>query len=780
MHFKQLTIHNIASIEDATIDFEAEPLADCEVFLITGKTGAGKSTILDAICLALYASTPRLENTMMQGGTADGDNTVKINDPRQLMRRNTSEAHVSLTFVGNNGIHYEAIWSVARAYNKVSGNLKSKNWQLKNIDQELILAKDKEIEAEIKTAIGLDFKQFCRTTMLAQGEFTRFLNSKDDEKAEILEKITGVSIYSKIGARVFAITGEKELTWREAQRLVDDVHLYTEEELDAMHKELAEIDQQYTRQKTLADVTNAKLAWIREEEALCKREAQAQTNLLRAKEKAESDEFQQKERLVHLWTDTLDVRNWQAEISQSENTQKTLLQTIDEMQRQHTENIERLKTEILKLQEVTPALIQNEHDAQIRFETTREVYNQQREQAHEWAKQMRKKLKVGDICPLCHQTISQSLPHEEELSALYAAAESAFRKAETDYQTQRNRLAHAEANLKAYETQLEQQRAAEQALQSKIAGMRDRIQEARTAQQSAQSKLDAFFDEHPEINLVQLQQMKGYSSAVINLYRSDIDKVRQNVLAQTAIIQQLKQQRDDLQERRPAMEETDTIERLKDNLSNTSQLINSLGERKGAINLLLKKDEETRQSKLTRMKEADEKKTEYQKWSRINQLIGDATGNKFRKIAQSYVLSSLIHSANHYMKSLTDRYTLKVSPGTFVISIEDAYQGYTSRAASTISGGESFLVSLSLALALSDIGQTLSVDTLFVDEGFGTLSGEPLQNAIQTLRSLHSKTGRHVGIISHVEELQERIPVQIQIHQEGKDSSSRVEVVRNA
>ena len=129
------------------------------------------------------------------------------------------------------------------------------------------------------------------------------------------------------------------------------------------------------------------------------------------------------------------------------------------------------------------------------------------------------------------------------------------------------------------------------------------------------------------------------------------------------------------------------------------------------------------------------------------------------------------------MKTLTDRYTLKVAPGTFVISIEDAYQGFASRAASTISGGESFLVSLSLALALSDIGQQLAVDTLFIDEGFGTLSGEPLQNAINTLRSLHTKAGRHVGIISHVEELKAKIPVQIQVNQEGNNSSSTIKIV---
>lgn len=196
--------------------------------------------------------------------------------------------------------------------------------------------------------------------------------------------------------------------------------------------------------------------------------------------------------------------------------------------------------------------------------------------------------------------------------------------------------------------------------------------------------------------------------------------------------------------------------------------------KRGAVSQELKADQENKLRLSQLIDDAEKKKADYQKWSRMNQLIGDSTGNKFRKIAQSYVLSSLIHSANSYMKTLTDRYTLKVTPGTFVISIEDAYQGYVTRAASTISGGESFLVSLALALALSDIGQQLAVDTLFIDEGFGTLSGEPLQNAVNTLRSLHTKSGRHVGIISHVEELKERIPVQIQVVKQGEGRSKIV------
>lgn len=302
----------------------------------------------------------------------------------------------------------------------------------------------------------------------------------------------------------------------------------------------------------------------------------------------------------------------------------------------------------------------------------------------------------------------------------------------------------------------------------------------RTAEESLNTnltKLNSFLAEHPELNYQRLEALNAYTSADITREDNSLKAIREAIVAKTTLFHNAQKLIAGHQVKKPDYAEYDTLDALTERIENIEKQITEIGEKKGAIIQELKTYEANKKQYDALCEDVQKKGADYQKWSRLNELIGDADGKKFRTIAQSYVLTSLIHSANSYMKTLTDRYTLKIVPGTFTISVEDAYQGYACRAASTISGGESFLVSLSLALALSDIGNTLSVDTLFIDEGFGTLSGDALQNAINTLRSLHAKAGRHVGIISHVEELQERIPVQIQVNQESSTSSSKVVIV---
>ncbi|MBQ1581854.1 MAG: hypothetical protein II107_05215, partial [Prevotella sp.] len=314
-------------------------------------------------------------------------------------------------------------------------------------------------------------------------------------------------------------------------------------------------------------------------------------------------------------------------------------------------------------------------------------------------------------------------------------------------------------------------------IRTNLQSTKDQLSQAELRIAQTEKALNEFMDLHPEMTIEDLNNLSHITPQEIKRIEETLQALRNDALSKHSIWQQKIKEQAEHERKRPTLSQEDQIESLTGKVMELEQQMNQLGERKGAILQRLKQDDDDKRKLGQLIKDAETKKEDYQKWSRLNQLIGDAKGDKFRRIAQSYVLASLIHSANGYMKSLTDRYTLKVIPGSFVIMLEDAYQGFVTRAASTISGGESFLVSLSLALALSDIGQRLSVDTLFIDEGFGTLSGEPLQNAINTLHALHTQAGRHVGIISHVEELKERIPIQIQVNQEGSHSSSTIRIV---
>lgn len=1133
MKLQTLTIHNIASIEDATIDFSRPPLSDAEVFLITGKTGSGKSTILDAICLALYATTPRLSGTNMQGETHDLDE-VKVNDPRQLMRRNTAEACVSLTFVGSNKVPYRAEWSVHRSKNKVDGRLQSKQWLLTNLTTDLTLTKDNEIKEEIQRAVGLDFAQFCRTTMLAQGEFTRFLNSKDDEKAAILEKITGADIYSKVGAKIFEITGAKKAAYENEQAKIKSVALMTDEEVQATTDKVKELTIKSLQLQQQSQCATAIQQWLQIQANLKENKELAQKNYDNSVAKLQSDEFLRQDRQVQQWQATQQPRaslqeqqqsqrdldqhsqdlekirleyirllgakhylqQWinnqqsvldqldatiqgqqaQAAIYQNEQALITHLETLDSSRReidkgraalakyqqdleqtyrptllQSQEAQQKAQTDLNTQHQAVSALedkvaaanlnqlreqrdlvkdtinrinrakdhydqleqekarlaarrnqleqafsqIQNSQQlleqgkeplaqAKLKYDAAKELKDRQSNTIDKFAKQMRAKLKVGDVCPICNQPITAPLPLEADLEALFRELSQSCLDSETLYnnllseqhqlmaaiQTQQaayqrdktelendNTVANATQKLhtecqqlgiaelsdtiafqldamrqqsEVQQTRIEKQIVDGEALEQSLKAMRNQESQLRKAYDEAQARVQreeatvancqsqiqslqavgnslratiehseqqiadimtdtpcqinwreqpkAFAQQlsqsaqayrqqvdqrqsldgnlqtarqkaeavstafqpilvsmpswvtipvpeqaQPIHNLLEETQKAGSRLAEVLAHRSQVQSrleaatqrlaayyatpeavtpeclyelnklteaqiqpmaislqaLRDEHLRRQALLSQANTALEQHQSQRPVIEPDTTIESVKQRLSFIQSQLSELNKTIGAYNQQLDNNIQAKRQVEALVAQSEILHDEYLRWFQLDQMLGDAKGSKFRKIAQSYVLDSLIRSANVYMQTLTDRYTLSVSPGTFVISITDAYQGYTTRAASTISGGESFLVSLSLALALSDIGSQLQVDTLFIDEGFGTLSGEPLQRAIATLRTLHTHAGRHVGIISHVEELQERIPVQIQVRQEGNESRSTVEIIPN-
>lgn len=288
-------------------------------------------------------------------------------------------------------------------------------------------------------------------------------------------------------------------------------------------------------------------------------------------------------------------------------------------------------------------------------------------------------------------------------------------------------------------------------------------------------KLAHFFNKHPEINIDRLKELNQLTS--ITDLSSKLESQRQEPGSKEALLKKAKDEHETHQSIKPALSEDDTLERLDKAYDDADQKITKLNQEIGAVKGELKADDEKKKGLDELIKQANQAQAEYQKWQRLNRLFGDKEGKTFRTIAQSYIFENLLHSANAYLQKLEPRYTLRTVEGTLYASLEDAYQGFASRDTSSLSGGESFLVSLALALALSDIGQGLAVDTLFIDEGFGSLSGQPLANAINTLRSLRGKNGRQVGIISHIQEVRDNIPVQIQVNKNSNNSSSTITII---
>lgn len=169
--------------------------------------------------------------------------------------------------------------------------------------------------------------------------------------------------------------------------------------------------------------------------------------------------------------------------------------------------------------------------------------------------------------------------------------------------------------------------------------------------------------------------------------------------------------------------------------------------------------------------ELNVRRTESERWAKLNELAGSADGAKFRRIAQGYTLDILLNYANVQLRELTRRYRLERVPETLALQVIDRDMCDEVRTVHSLSGGESFLVSLALALGLSSFSSNrMRVESLFIDEGFGSLDAETLRVAMDALESLRTQ-GRKIGVISHVQEMTERIPVRICVNRAGNGRS---------
>jgi len=216
------------------------------------------------------------------------------------------------------------------------------------------------------------------------------------------------------------------------------------------------------------------------------------------------------------------------------------------------------------------------------------------------------------------------------------------------------------------------------------------------------------------------------------------------------------------------------LEKVNEELKELQLTIDELQKSIGSIEKELEINATNIKKSEHKIKELEKKKEVFKVWVKLNEMIGSSQGDKFAKFAQGITLDQLIYLANKHLDILSPRYELKrVEDSNKLLEIEiiDGFQGDVVRGVNTLSGGESFIVSLSLALGLSSLAsQKISIDSLFLDEGFGTLDSDSLELALNALNQLQS-SGKMVGVISHVEALKERIPLQIKVEPKGDGTS---------
>ena len=1032
MELHTLTIDNIASIRHAEIDFTAQPLAGEPVFLICGETGAGKSTILDAICLALYNEAPRLASAKAEKITDDAipaekrseSDSITIGDTRQFLRKGAGEGSSVLTFSGADGQEYKAAWSVSRAYGKADGKLKEVSWTLEWGDN--MLCAKKEVRAKIEAVTGMTFNQYCRTTMLAQGEFSKFLKSPENEKADILEKLTRTDIYARIGMKIARKTKEEKERYLFQQQMVKTISVMTPEEKAGLQEKKVELRSRLEEESRIKKEYDEKLKYIEEkaglEQELVKYIRERDTNgneflslsedirtrkaeiagktasaeqLKKTLEAASKDEemFASvksiKSNLSQVLVDTASKKELKDKIAQNlksvsmakkqveeknsgidsmtdgrdkikaeiagldkiikekdknrileENIEaekkKSAIREAGSAVRDYLERVSGLEAEKKELDRLGKTMEKSQADweekkkisdaAARKYEDAERLFNKMKESAEDWARMTRSRLQAGDICPVCGQTVTSVLSDEafdamlKPVADRYTEAERvknasrqdtdnaeiAFRSSSETFREEERRVSDMtlkvqESRRKAEEqcvgfavspdeegllerlrilwndadrkskelksgldeiTGLEKKKDALQAEADRIdKDIRSSANEAeklrsrtgelekesvqllerenaleksvkslmkRTGELISRKDWNERFAENPEgfirgleeeatsyfkgkemlaKQVEEIQSLSGIisraeavrsriapnydavtvSSAPAVSVRVDWNRLEQiwtDLLYKTGTTDKSiklteNKIRDIGQMLEKMLDKNDSPEELKKKSAASEEAVNTLNQEIGKIEMMLNKDMENQEKADKEKKKASVYEEEYRKWESLGVIFGDAEGKKFKKIAQSFILSDLIRNANTYLSRLSERYVLDNQSGSLTITVRDMYQGGAERSVNTLSGGETFLVSLSLALGLSSLSKnTMQVGTLFIDEGFGTLSEDYLNTVMEALENLHQTGGKKVGIISHVEALRDRIPVKIMVTRQG-NGTSRVEVRRD-
>lgn len=340
---------NLASIAgEFEIDFTSEPLCSAGIFAICGATGAGKSTLLDAMCLALFNNTPRTIGTESVKMIDVGKEQISQGDKRQILRRGTTDGYAEIDFQGVDGKQYRSNWHVRRANNRISGKLQPVELRVFDLSSNTeIASRISESENKLRELTGLTYEQFTRTVLLAQNEFARFLKARKEEKAEVLEKLTGTEIYSVISNTVYTKSMAAKTSWKQISERLSAIHLLSTEEIGILTQKQHELEQREKETRKAEDTTNLKIKWYEQYTRLTQEVEQANVSLHQAEQAVKEVEPEaERIRLIEsvesaspLWRNRQkclnDLEQQQTTCEESRKIVSTLVQTATQINDQY-------------------------------------------------------------------------------------------------------------------------------------------------------------------------------------------------------------------------------------------------------------------------------------------------------------------------------------------------------------------------------------------------------------------------------------------------------------
>lgn len=874
---------NLASLEgEFEVDFTAEPLRSAGIFAITGSTGSGKSTLLDALCLALFDETPRNNRTAENINVVDvKDKTINQKDSRNILRRGTADGYAEVDFVSLGGEQFRSRWSVRRSRDKIDGSLQNSEFRITNLSTgSEVQGRKTELLAKVVELIGLTFDQFTRAVLLAQGDFATFLKATQKEKAELLEKLTGTDIYSRISASIYEKSKFAEQDLALLNERIKDVELLSDEDFAIITTEKQTIETEIELLKIHIAEFTAKIKWIADTQLLGDGIAQAQ----QAKDLAEKaiEDAKPRYEYLALLDSVQEIRDSFTELTtkqkQLEQSKAALIkQQTDRdanalLLKQSSENAESAQKELQKHNDefaaAEPLIRQartldtqiagaktnveqsrKEFEAAQRSQVALETTIAQKEQKLTAQKEtlqsletqqielqsivpteviaLREKLEQGQPCSVCGSTTH---PYKEVTSDTaqidmkevarrwknnleqHAAAKQAIANLVGELSASADSLTTAKENVTqkqeklkkdiAFQDELQKSRVLlldgksadefEQLLTHKRKELTDALQQIVYAKNTLTSKsenyagtitqisseistltercaelqsiVDSWLDRKGgELTIEKLSLLLTKGNDWITTERESLNRLHQNKTTAIATLNERNTnlEKHNLSPAKPTEQENDEL--LKEQLKEKSNLNEQKTKRQTEIDILLANHIKGKEKLKAFEKELDEKSTLSENWKKLNEMFGSADGAKFKVLAQGYTLDALLTYANRHLQELSKRYELQRIGDTLALQVVDLDMLGEVRTVHSLSGGESFLVSLSLALGLSSLSSNrMKVESLFIDEGFGSLDIDTLRVAMDALESLQTQ-GRKIGVISHVAEMTERITTQIRV-----------------